>query len=155
MMGDLISEVAGLVYVILDGVDARGARAEFRGPSLYEFIDVLLRTYSRSGVQRVDDHTLELKDAVLVFEVIDEAPEHVRGTSLEELDRRGVHVVVSRSDTTLVSFSGTSDDGGTLEGRIVPSRGWVLLIASSSEDAAAELARMVDERLATLERADD
>ena len=78
------------------------------------------------------------------------------GSSLEELDRRGIHVVVSRPpDTDLISFHGTSDDGGTLEGRIVPSRGWALLIASTSEEAAAELARMVDERLGTLEHPDD
>jgi hypothetical protein len=91
-----------------------------------------------------------------VFEVIDEAPEHVTGTSLEELEQQGIHVVVSRPpDIALISFLGTSDDGGTLEGRIVPSRGWAFLIASSSEDSAAELAKMVDERLGTLDRTGD
>ncbi len=76
------------------------------------------------------------------------------GTSLEALGQRGIHVVVSRpSDTTtLISFRGTTDDGGTLEGRVVPSRGWAFLIASSSEDAAAALVEMVDERLGTLDR---
>ena len=84
---------------------------------------------------------------------IDESPEHVTGTSLEALEQRGIHVVVSRpSDTTLISFRGTTDDGGTLEGRVVPSRGWAFLIASSSEDAAAALVEMVDERLGTLDR---
>ncbi len=72
------------------------------------------------------------------------------------LDRRGIHVGVSRPpDTNLISFHGESDDGGRLEGRIVLSRGWVFLIASSSEDAAIELARMVDERLGPLEHAED
>jgi hypothetical protein len=33
---------------------------------------------------------------VLVFEVIEEDPEQMTGTSLEELDRQGIHVVVSR-----------------------------------------------------------
>ena len=156
MMDELVPSVAGLVEVILSGLETRGPRVEFEGPSLYEFIDDLLETYSRSGVQRVDDHTLGLRDAVLVFEVIEEEPEHVAGTSLEELDRRGIHVVVSRPpETNLISFRGTSDDGGRLEGRIVPSRGWAFLIASSSEDAAAELAHMVDERLGLLEQVDD
>ncbi|MBA3737981.1 MAG: hypothetical protein H0W97_05395 [Actinobacteria bacterium] len=59
----------------------RGPRVEFQGSSLYEFTDDLLQTYSQSGVHRVDDHTLGLRDAVLVFEVIDEAPEHLTGTS--------------------------------------------------------------------------
>jgi hypothetical protein len=153
-MSDLLSEVAGLVYLILEGVEGRGSRTELQGPSLYEFIDDLLRTHPRSGVQRVDDHTLGLRDAVLVFEVIDEAPEHVT-TSLEELDRRGVHVVVSRApDSSLISFHGRTDEGATLEGRILPVRGWVFLIASSSQDAAAEMARMVDEHLASLDPAD-
>jgi hypothetical protein len=152
MIDDLIGSVAGIVDAILSGLETMGPRVEFQGPSLYEFIDDLLHTYSRSGVQRVDGHTLGLRDAVLVFEVIDEVPEHVTGTSLEELGRRGIHVVVSRPpDTTLISFHGESDDGGRLEGRIVPSRGWAFLIASSSDDAAAELAQMVDDRLGTLE----
>lgn len=155
MIGDLISEVAGIVEAILSGVETRGPRVEFRGPSLYEFIDDVVQSYPRSGLQRVDDHTLGLRDAVLVFEVIDEAPDHLTGTSLEELEQRGIHVVVSRpSDTTLISFQGTSDDGGTLEGRVVPSRGWAFLIASSSKDAAAVLAKMVDERLETLDRSE-
>jgi len=156
MIGDLISEVAGLVYEILAGVEAKGPRVEFREPSLYEFIDDLVDVYSRSGVQRVDDHTLGLKDAVLVFELIDETPEQVTRTSLEELEGRGIHVVISpHPDTSLVSFHGTSADGGTLEGRVAPDRGWVVLIASSSEETAGELAMMVDERLGTLDRTGD
>jgi hypothetical protein len=54
----------------------------------------------------------------------------------------------------MISFNGTGDDGGTFEGRIVPSRAWAFLISSSNEDAAAELAQMVDERLSTLDQAD-
>lgn len=156
MIGDLLEAVAGIVEAIASGLEATGPRTEFRGPSLYEFIDDLLRTFPGSGVQRIDDHTLGLRDAVLVFEVIEEAPEQMTGTSLEDLDQRGIHVVVSRPpDTTLISFHGESDDGGTLEGRIVPSRGWAFLIGSSSEEAATELAQMVDERLRTLDQADD
>ena len=156
MIQDLLESVAGIVDGILSGLETRGPRVEFQGPSLYEFIDDLLRAFPRSGVQRVDDHTLGLRDAVLVFAVIEEEPEPVTGTSLEELDRRGIHVVVSRPpDTNLIWFHGESDDGGRLEGRIVPSRGWAFLVASSSEEAAAELARMVDERLGTLEHPDD
>jgi hypothetical protein len=105
-------------------------------------------------MQRIDHHTLGLRDAVMVFELIDEAPEHVAGTSLEELEQRGVHVVVSgASDAAMISFNGTGVEGGTFVGRIVPARGWVFLIASSSEEAAAELAQMVDERLRTLDQA--
>jgi hypothetical protein len=153
MIADLLETVAGIAEGILSGLEGRGPAATFQGPSVYEFIDDLVRTYPRSGVQRVDGHTLGLRDAVLVFEVIDEGPEHVTGTSLEELEQRGIHVVVSRPpDTTLISFHGTSDDGGTLEGRIVPARGWAFLIASTSEDAPAELAQMVDERLGALDR---
>ena len=93
MIGDLISEVAGIVEAILSGVEGRGPRVEFRGPSLYEFIDDMVESYPRSGLQRVDDHTLGLREAVLVFEVIDESVEHVTGTSLEELEQRGIHVL--------------------------------------------------------------
>lgn len=156
MIGDLVETVAGIAEGILSGLEGRGPAAEFRGPSLYEFIDGLVHANPGSGLQRVDDHTLGLRDAVLVFEVIDEASEHAAGSSLDELEQRGIHVVVSRPPgTSLISFHGESDDGGTLEGRIVPSRGWALLVASSSEEAAAELARMVDERLGTPEHADD
>jgi hypothetical protein len=151
-MDDLLSSVAGLVSDILSGLEGRGPRIEFQGPSLYEFIDDLLGAFPRSDVQRVDDHTLALRDAVMVFELIDEAPEHVSGTSLEELEQRGVHVMVSRPPDP---FSGEAADGGTFEGRIVPSRGWVFLIASSNEEAAAELAQMVDERVGTLSQAED
>ena len=152
MIQDLLESVAGIVDAILSGLETRGPRVEIQGPSLYEFIDDLLETYSHSGVQRVDDHTLGLRDAVLVFEVIEEGSEHVAGTSLEEFDRRGIHVVVSRPpDTNLISFRGTSDEGGALEGRILPPRGWAFLVASSTEESAAELAQMVDERLRTLD----
>jgi hypothetical protein len=156
VIGDLISEVAGIVEAILSAVETKGPRVELRGPSLYEFIDDLVESYPRAGLQRVDDHTLGLRDAVLVFEVIEEEPEHVTGTSLEELDRRGIHVVVSRlPDTDLISFHGESDDGGRVEGRIVPSRDWAFLVVSSGEVGTAELVRMVDERLGTLEHPDD
>ena len=156
MIADLVETLAGIAEGVLSGFEGRGPATTFQGPSLYEFIDDLVRTYTRSHVQRIDGHTLGLRDAVLAFEVIDEVPEHVTGTSLEELEQRGIHVVVSRPpDTTLISFHGTSDDGGTLEGRIVPARGWALLIASSNEDAAAELAKMVDERLGSLDRTGD
>ena len=104
MIQDLVESVAGIVDAILSGLETRGPRVEFRGPSLYEFIDHLLQTYSHSAVQRVDDHTLGLRDAVLVFEVIEEEPENEQGTSLEDLDRRGIHVVVSGPpDTGLIS----------------------------------------------------
>lgn len=130
MTDDLLSSVAGLVYDILSGFEGRGSRIEFHGPSLYEFIDGLLRSFPGSSVQRIDDHTLGLRDAVMVFELIDEAPEHVTRASLEELEQRGVHVVVSGVPyPTLISFSGAGGDGATFEGRIVPSRGWVFLIA--------------------------
>ncbi len=156
MIHDLVETLAGIAEGILSGLEGRGPAAGFQGPSLYEFIDDLVRAYPGSGVQRVDDHTLGLRGAVLVFEVIEEEPEHQPGTSLEELDRRGIHVVVSRPpDAALISFHGESDDGGSLEGRIVPSRDWAFLIASSSEEAAAELARMVDERLGLLPHAGD
>jgi hypothetical protein len=156
VIADLVETLAGIAEGILSGLEGRGPAATFKGPSVYEFVDDLVRTYLVSGVQRVDGHTLGLRDAVLVFEVIDEAPEHVTGTSLQELELRGIHVVVSRSaDTSLISFLGTSDDGGTLGGRVVPARGWAFLIASSSEDTAAELARMVDERLGSLDRMGD
>jgi hypothetical protein len=155
-MDDLLSSVAGLVSDILSGLEGRGPRIEFQGPSLYEFIDDLLSAFPRSDVQRVDDHTLALRDAVMVFELIDEAPEHVSGTSLEELEQRGVHVIVSRPpDPDMISFSGEGADGGTFEGRIVASRGWVFLIASSNEESAAELAQMLDERLGALSQAED
>lgn len=155
MMDDLIPSVAGLVHDILSGLEGRGPRIEFQGPSLYEFIDDLLHSFPRSEVQRIDDHTLGLRDAVMVFEVIDEEPEHMTGTSLEELERRGVHVAVSKPhEPARISFNGKGDDGGTFEGRIVPPRGWVFMIASSSEEAAAELGRMVDERLGLLEQPD-
>jgi hypothetical protein len=36
MMDDLIPSVAGLVYDILSGLEGRGSRIEFKGPSLYE-----------------------------------------------------------------------------------------------------------------------
>ena len=88
-MDDLIPSVAGLVYDILSGLEGRGSRIEFRGPSLYEFIDELLRTFPSSGAERIDDHKLGLRDAVMVFEVIEEAPEHLAGTSLDELEQRG------------------------------------------------------------------
>jgi hypothetical protein len=155
MMDDLIFSVAGLVSDILSGLEGRGSRIEFKGPSLYEFVDELLRTFPGSGLQRIDDHTLGLRDAVMVFQLIEEAPEHVTGTSLEELERRGVHVVVSGGpNPAKISFNGTGSDGETFEGRIVPSRAWAFLISSSSEEAAAELAQMVDERLRTLDQAD-
>ena len=153
MIADLVETLAGIAEGILSGLEGRGPAATYQGPSVYEFVDDLVRTYPDSGVQRVDGHTLGLRDAVLVFEVIDEAPERVTGTSLEELEQRGIHVAVSRPpDTTSISFHGTGDDGETLAGRIVPARGWAFLIASSSADAAAELARMVDERLGALDR---
>jgi hypothetical protein len=126
-MDDLISSVAGLVYDILSGLEGTGSRIEFHGPSLYEFVDGLLPAFPGSNVQRIDDHTLGLRGAVMVFELIDEAPEHVTGTSLEELEERGVfHVVASGvPDSATISFDGEGGDGGTFEGRIVPSRGWV------------------------------
>ena len=106
-------------------------------------------------MERIDDHTLGLRDAVMVFELIEEAPERVTGTSLEELERRGVHVAVSGDPgSAMISFNGTGDDGATFEGRIVPSRAWAFLVSSSDEDAAAELVQMVDERLRTLDQAD-
>lgn len=156
MIDDLVETLAGIAEGILSGLEGRGPAATFQGPSLYEFIDDLLRAFSHSGVQRVDDHMLGLRDAVLVFEVIEEEPEHQPGTSLEELDRRGIRVVVSHPpDSDVISFHGESDGGGRLEGRIVLSRDWAFLIASSSEEAAAELARMVDERLGLLLHAED
>jgi hypothetical protein len=155
MMDDLIFSLAGLVSDILAGLEGRGSRIEFKGPSLYEFIDDLIRAFRGSGVERIDDHTLWLRDAVMVFELIEEAPEHVTGTSLEELEQRGVHVVVPGGPgPAMISFNGTSDDGGTFEGRIIPSRAWAFLISSSDEDAASELVQMLDERLRTLDQAD-
>ncbi len=70
MIQDLVESVAGIVDAILSGLETRGPRVEFRGPSVYEFIDDLLRAFPRSEVHRVDDHTLGLRDAVLVFEVM-------------------------------------------------------------------------------------
>jgi hypothetical protein len=156
MMDDLLSFVAELIYDVLSGLEGRGSRIEFHGPSLYQFIDGLLRSFHGFGVQRIDDHTLGLRDAVMVFELMDETQEHGTRTSLEELEQRGIHLVASGAqDSAMISFNGTGEEGAIFEGRIVPSRGWVFLIASSREETAAELAQMVDERLGTLDQADD
>lgn len=153
---DLIPWVAELVYDVLSGLEGRGSRVEFDGPSLYEFIDGLLGSSRGSSVQRINDHTLGFRDAVMVFELIDEEPEHVTRTSLADLEERGIHVVVRGvPDPALISFKGTGGDGATFEGRIVPSRGWVFLIASSSEESAAELALIVDKHLGTLDPGHD
>jgi hypothetical protein len=58
MIEDLLEAVAGIGYAIASGLEASGPRAEFHGPSLYEFIDDFVHAYPRSGVQRVDGHTL-------------------------------------------------------------------------------------------------
>jgi len=153
MIEDLLSSVAGLVADILSRLEGRGPRIEFQGPSLYEFMDDLLAAFPGSGVQRIDDHTVALRDAVMLYELIEELPEHVTGTSLEELEERGAHLVRSGpSDPDAISFSGGREDGAMFEARILPSREWVFLIAASSEEGATALARMLDTRLETLGR---
>jgi hypothetical protein len=57
MIADLLETVAGIAEGILSGLEGRGPAATFQGPSVYEFIDDLVRTYPRSGVQRVDAST--------------------------------------------------------------------------------------------------
>ena len=148
-----LSLLAGLVSDILSGLEARGPRVEIQGPSLYEFMDDFLQASPGPDLHRIDDHAIALGEAVMVFEVIETTDDAVE-TSLDELERRGVHHIVSRRSTRgILSFHGTGLDGATFEGRIMPAPGWVLLIVSSNEEGASSLARMLDTGLGSLDRA--
>ena len=151
MLLDLLEAITNVVL----GVESASQSSRLtRASNLDLFLDRFETGSRDEDIEGCGDGSFCSGEAVLVAEVHPlMAPDRtgIAEAALEQLEENGVSIdEITLPHTGVLSFAGSSPEGA-MQGRVIPTRGWVFLIIGEPGKDTETLSRLLDSTIESFE----